>query len=173
MTREEKYRQQLKELGVYKEIFEPEIKALARLERELQRAQKEWSKTASPPGSQPSFLDPHYATIQKLNADILRHREAMGMTPLSLRKLMGAQPEGPDQKELISAALDRIADSVAGFDPGSGSGSAESEKIDLDKLLAARDAYADLPGFHEAQEIGEAMDAEDYDLKQAVAEDMG
>lgn len=170
MTREEKYRQQLKELGVYKEIFEPEIKALARLERELQRAQKEWSKTASPPGSQPSFLDPHYATIQKLNADILRHREAMGMTPLSLRKLMGAQSDGtPDQKDLIAAKLDRIADSVAGFDFGGGS----ETSPELSEILAGRNPFAEMPGFQEAQEISDQMDAEDYDLKKAVAEDMG
>ena len=47
------------------------------------------------------------------------------------------------------------------------------QEIDLDALLAARDPYADMPGFDEAQAISEAMDAEDYDLVQAVAEDMG
>ena len=161
MTREQKYTEQLQELGLYDPIFDPEIKALARLERELQRAQKEWSKTASPPGSQPSFLDPHYPVIQKLNADILRHRESLGMTPMAMRKLRGAQAEGPDQKELITAALDRIAENVS------------DQEIDLDALLAARDPYADMPDFDEAQAISEAMDAEDYDLVQAVAEDMG
>ena len=167
MTKEQIYTQQLKNLGVYREIFDPEIKALARLERELTRAQKAWSATANPPGSRPSFTDPHYAVIQKLNADILRHREALGMTPLSLRKLLGAQPDGtPDQRDLIAAKLDRIAAGVADYDSSAG-------EIDLGKLLAVRNSFTGMPGFDEAAAIGDRMDEEDYDLKKAVAEDMG
>lgn len=168
MTREQKYTEQLKALGIYQEIFDPEIKTLARLERELTRAQKAWSATANPPGSAPSFTDPHYAVIQKLNTDILRHREALGMTPMAMRKLLGAQSDGgPDQRDQIAEKLDRIAESVAAYD------SPADMEIDLEKLLAARDAYADLPGYGEMQAISDAMDAEDYDLKAAVAEDMG
>lgn len=170
MTREQKYKEQLEELGLYNPIFDPEIKALSRLEKELQRAQKEWSATANPPGSRPSFLDPHYAIIQKLNADILRHREALGMTPMAMRKLKGVQAEGPDTRELIAEKLDRIADSVAGYDTDQAAG---SEQIDIGKLIGVRDAFAGLPGFEEAAEISDQMDEEDYDLKQAVAEDMG
>jgi hypothetical protein len=168
-TKEEIYRKQMKALGIYEEIFEPEISTLAQIEREYKRAKTAWSKTA-PPKGKPSMLHDLYPVVMRLRSEMLQHREALGLTPRSLRKLRGAQSEGPDQRELISAALDRIADSVAGFDGGSGS---ETDEIDLDKLLAVRDAYADLPGFEDAQEISEKLDAEDYDLKQAVAEDMG
>ena len=170
MTREQKYKEQLEELGLYNPIFDPEIKALSRLEKELQRAQKEWSATANPPGSQPSFLDPHYAIIQRLNADILRHREALGMTPMAMRKLKGVQTEGPDTRELITEKLDLIADSVAVYDTDQAAG---SEQIDIGKLIGVRDAFAGMPGFEDAAAIGDHMDDEDYDLKAAVAEDMG
>lgn len=90
MTREEKYKQQMLELGIYEEAFDPEIKTLARLERELTRAQKEWSETADPPGSKPSFTEPVYLILMKLRAEILQHREALGLTPKALRKLKGA-----------------------------------------------------------------------------------
>lgn len=114
MTKEQVYRKQLQELGIYEEAFEPEIRMLARLERELTRAQKEWSTTAED-GKAPSFTADIYPTIQKLRAEILQHREALGLTPKALRKLRGPAPEGPGSKELITDALDRIAERVSGY----------------------------------------------------------
>lgn len=161
MTKEETYRRQMKELGTYEEIFEPEIRTLSQLEREYTAAKKAWSKTA-PPGGKPSVLDDHYSVLLRMRAEILQHRDALGLTPKSLRRLRGVNTEGPDQRDLITAKLDKIAESVSG-----------GENIDLGKLLAARDAFSGMPGFEEAVAIGDQMDAEDYDLKKAVAEDMG
>jgi hypothetical protein len=104
-------------LGIYDQIFDPEIKTLARLERELTRAQKAWSATAQPAGSAPSFLDPHYAVLQKLRSEILQHREALGLTPKSLAKLVkGMGAAGPSQPDLIANKLDQIAAAMAQFD---------------------------------------------------------
>ncbi|MBR2698057.1 MAG: hypothetical protein IKE76_05640, partial [Clostridia bacterium] len=112
MTKEQIYREQMQALGIYEPIFEPEIKTLARVEREYTRAEKAWSATAAP-GGKPSFLDPHYPVIQRLRAEILQHREALGLTPKALRKLTGAAGvEAPEQKDLITAKLDRIAERV-------------------------------------------------------------
>ena len=88
MTREQIYREQLQALGIYDPAFDPEIKALATLERLKTRAQKAWSRTA-PPGGKPSFLDPHYPIIIQLEDKILAHREALGLTPKALRRLRG------------------------------------------------------------------------------------
>ena len=110
MTREEVYRQQLTRLGVYDPAFEPEIKTLAKLERKQQRAEKAWSATA-PPGGKPSFLDPHYQVIMQLEDKILAHREALGLTPKSLRRLRGAPAsDAPTSESEISARLDRLLD---------------------------------------------------------------
>ena len=128
MTREQKYREQMTALGIYDEIFDPEIGTLARLERELTRAQKAWSATAQPAGSAPSFLDPHYAVVQRLRGEILQHRQALGLTPQALRKLTGASGlDAPEQKDLITSKLDQIAAAMAQFD---------SEALDADLKAA-------------------------------------
>lgn len=92
MTREQIYTDQLQELGVYDPAFAPEIRTLAQLERRLARVQKAWAASA-PAGGKPSFLDPHYPLIVQLEDKILLHREALGLTPKSLRRLKGAYYE--------------------------------------------------------------------------------
>lgn len=127
MTKEEVYRKQMQELGIYEEIFEPEIKTLCRIERELTRAEKAWSKTA-PPGGKPSFLDDHFVIIQNLRKEILQHREALGLTPKSLKRITGAGgSDAPMQKDLITSKLDQIAAAMAQFD---------SEALDADLKAA-------------------------------------
>lgn len=160
MTREETYRRQMKELGIYNEIFEPEIKTLAQVEREKTMAKKAWSKTA-PPGGKPSVLDDHYAVIQKLRAEELQHRQALGLTPQALRKLTGvnAGTDAPAQQDLITAKLDELVTRVSGYD-------------------GATDGWNTIPGAEEVEAISDLMDRQDhpedgYDLAAAVAEDMG
>lgn len=149
MTKEQIYRQQMTELGIYKPIFEPEIRTLARIERELTRAMKIWSDTA-PPNGKPSFLNDFYPVIQRLRAEALHHREALGLTPQALKKLVGAAgTDAPQQKDLITAKLDQIAAKVSGY---------------------AADPYAGIPGAEEAKAISDKLDE---DLAKAVAEDMG
>lgn len=101
MTREQTYREQLEALEIYDPAFDPEIKTLARLERELTRAQKAWSATAEPKGSAPSFTDPHYQVIQKLRAEILTHRESLGLTPKALHRIKGSYYETVRAGELV------------------------------------------------------------------------
>ena len=120
MTKEQIYQKQLQALEIYDPVFDPEIKTLARLERELTRAQKAWSATASPPGSAPSFTDPHYPIIQKLRAEILQHREALGLTPKALKKIKGSYYEtvragelAEDKQQEEPTVLDFIRDKYA------------------------------------------------------------
>ncbi len=86
MTREQNYTAQMKRLGIYDEAFDPEISTLAQLERELSRMKKAWKKTAKP-GQAPSVTEPIFTEIRKTRAEILQHRETLGLTPKSLRKL--------------------------------------------------------------------------------------
>lgn len=169
MTREETYRRQMKELGIYNEIFEPEIKTLAQVEREKTMAKKAWSKTA-PPGGKPSVLDDHYAVIQKLRAEELQHRQALGLTPQALRKLTGvnAGADAPVQQDLITAKLDAIAEKVAGYDlPADGGQDNVWTGIEA---AAAAEAIGDMM---DQQDDGKLVHRMDADLRHAVAEDMG
>ena len=155
MTREQIYRQQLTELGIYNPAFDPEIKTLAQLERRLTRVQKAWSETA-PSGGKPSFLDDHYPIIVQLEDKILAHREALGLTPKSLRRLIGvAGSDAPQQQELITAKLDQIASRVAGYD-------GQDDPVYLPEGLRL---WAD-------DQVVCESDI-DPDLKKAIAEDMG
>ena len=87
-TKEKKYAEQLKALGVYTPAFDGEIHELCILERELSRARKQWAAT-SPNGAAPSLSHPLYAVITQLRRDILAHRDALGLTPKALKRLVG------------------------------------------------------------------------------------
>lgn len=100
MTREEKYIEQLKALGIWDEAFRPEVVELAQLEREKQRIQKAWSATV-PRGCKPSFTDPLYQILCDKRREILAHRETLGLTPKSLRRLKGAFYETVRVGELV------------------------------------------------------------------------
>ena len=112
-TREQTYAAQLKALGVYDPAFEPLIRDLAKAERRRTRVEKAWAKTA-PPGGKPSFLDPHWQIITQLDREILIYREAMGLTPKSLRKLRGS-PEPAAPQDLIAERLNTIAERVGAY----------------------------------------------------------
>ena len=115
-TREQIYAEQLKALGVYQPAFEPEIKTLAELERDLQRVKKAWRAT-TPDGVPPSPLDPHYAVISALRREILAHRDALGLTPKALRRLRErAAAAADDERSTITARLDEIAARVSSYD---------------------------------------------------------
>lgn len=119
MTREKKYTDQLKAMGIWEDAFAPLVKELAQAERQRQRAQNEWSAKAKaaaeakgldPKKAKPDFGSPLWPIIDGLDRKILAYREAMGLTPKSLRRLRG-QPVaagGGDAPESISAKLDRM-----------------------------------------------------------------
>lgn len=149
--REDIYKAQLQELGIYKPAFDPEIKTLAMLERRKTRAEKAWSATV-PKGQKPSFLDPHYQVIVQLEDKILTHREALGLTPKALRKLRGEPAAGgPSEPELITNRLDAIAQRVGAYEipaahslePEAAQAHDEAQRAAWDGLVPDLDTSAD------------------------------
>ena len=102
MTREQKYREQLTELGIYQELFEPEIHTLAELERDLQRLNKRWKADGCPTvdtsGRGPATSDKTLDSIMALRKEILAHRDALGLTPKGLKRLKREQFEASTEK---------------------------------------------------------------------------
>lgn len=86
MAKEQTYKQQLVNLGVYDPAFDGAIHMLCIQERELSRAMKAWKATV-PKDSAPSIADPLYAEIAKLRRDILARQDALGLTPKGLQRL--------------------------------------------------------------------------------------
>lgn len=92
LSKETKYIEQLKELGIWDDAFRGTVHDLAVLEREQSRARKEWKATAEE-GEAPSMLDELYQLILQQGRDIAKLREALGMTPKGLRRIRTARDE--------------------------------------------------------------------------------
>ena len=96
MAKEEIYKQQLQDLGVYDPAFDPAIHVLCIQERELSRAMKAWKATAAKDQA-PLITDPLYQEISKLRRDILARQDALGLTPKVLQRLRkNATPTSAD-----------------------------------------------------------------------------
>lgn len=92
MTAEEKYRQQMGELGIWQDIFGPEVHTLCMMERELRRAQTRHKQLQEMDDGKAA--DACYALILQLRRDILSHRDALGLTPKSLQRLKSREEIG-------------------------------------------------------------------------------
>lgn len=86
MTKEDKYKADLKSLGIWEPAFAPAVHELCILEREQSRTRKAWKATADP-GQAPSPLDDHYAVILQQDKMIQSLRESLGLTPKALRRI--------------------------------------------------------------------------------------
>ena len=84
-TKEQKYANTMKRLGIYDPAFDSTIHQLAILEREQSRTRKAWKKFAE--GSEePAMLDRLYAVILQQDKQILTLRESLGLTPKALKR---------------------------------------------------------------------------------------
>ena len=112
MAKEKEYTEQLQALGVYDPAFKPMIHELCIQERELSRLRKELSKAkkeaAEKGESPPPLTDPRYTAIRQLQASTLAYRDALGLTPKSLRKLKTNAFEGKNMALLSTSPLARI-----------------------------------------------------------------
>ena len=118
MTREQIYRQQMEELGIWSDAFAPAVHVLAIQERELTRMLKAWRTAAKNRNAEPSVLDPIYAQISALRRDILQRQDALGLTPKGLQRLRRGQPETEVKPQAggLEKALQDLADKVAAYD---------------------------------------------------------
>lgn len=91
-TLEEKYTEQLQELGVYRTAFDGEIKTLAQMEREYRRLDKAWREDKDDAGAV-CYTSKLYESRQKLRREILEHRDSLGLTPKGFKRL---RPEASD-----------------------------------------------------------------------------
>ncbi len=104
MTREQKYIEQMQRLGIYDEIFEPEIHNLCIMERDLQRITKRWKEkgyqTVEQTGRGPATTDKNFDAIMVLRRQILSMKDALGLTPKALARLKGKPAaEATDEDE--------------------------------------------------------------------------
>ena len=105
MTREQKYVEQLRALGIYNTAFDPEIHTLAIMERDHQRTLKAWRAKGS------DVTSDLYPVIERQRKDILAHRDALGLTPKALRRVKGTgTSEGTNEDPLPGTILSIVRD---------------------------------------------------------------
>ena len=85
MRAEDKYKAQLQALGIWQDAFKEEVKTLCQMERELRRQKKFLS---AEPKDKP-MGGKTYESVMQLRRDILAHRDALGLTPKSFKRLRG------------------------------------------------------------------------------------
>ena len=93
MGREAMIRADMEAVGTYNPIFDKTIKALARTERELSKAEKTWrangaqlvAKQVNKAGAEYLARDPYWAAVDKLRADVQSLRTQLGLTPKALK----------------------------------------------------------------------------------------
>ena len=94
MGREAMIRADMESVGTYNAIFEPTIRQLAKMERELSKAEKAWraaggqmvAELVNKTGARYTAKDPHYAVVDGLRGSIQVLRNQLGLTPTGLKR---------------------------------------------------------------------------------------
>ena len=133
MGREAMIKADMEAVGTYNPIFDTTIKQLAKLERELPKAERAWRaaggsmviEQVNKAGATYTAKDPHYAVVDQLRKDILALKNQLGLTPKSLKRVqeqMAAKPETKQSRleqlleEAHSYAVDHAAEFQAAVD---------------------------------------------------------
>lgn len=97
-SKEDVYKAQLIELGIYEPAYNSAIKELCMIERELSRARKNLKAKHTGPDKKLDeyayFTDPLYGVVKQLHASALAYKDALGLTPKALKKLKGQSDRG-------------------------------------------------------------------------------
>ena len=99
----------MRAVGVYNEIFEPAIKSLAKAERQLSRAEKEWraqggkmvAELVNKTGAAYTAKDPYWTAVEQLRKDVQSMRNQLGLTPTGLNKARARGAELPGRLSKI------------------------------------------------------------------------
>lgn len=123
-NKETQIRQAMEALGTWNAVYEPQVKELAKLERELARAEKAWrmayvgddGKAAEPQmvvtliakdNTPYRTKDPYYSAAEKLRKEVAAARQQLGLTPKSLQRVKeqntAQMASGPSRLEQLLA----------------------------------------------------------------------
>ena len=126
MGREAMIRADMESVGTYSPIFDKSIKQLAKLERELAKAEKTWraaggqmvAQLVNKTGGAYTAKDPNYAIVDQLRHDVTSLRNQLGLTPTGLKrakqKTAAMATTGDSPLETLLAAAHDYAGEHAG-----------------------------------------------------------
>lgn len=99
MGREAMIKADMEAVGTYNPIFDKAIKELAKAERQLSRAEKDWrahggqmvSVLVNKTGGEYTAKDPYYTEVDRLRSTVMGMRAQLGLTPKSLKRVQEQQ----------------------------------------------------------------------------------
>ena len=103
--------------GTYREEYETALRNLTRMQRQYDKLEKQFADGGYPfevETEQGSKKAPIVTTLEALRRDILAYMNALGFTPLGLKRMEAAarQNERTQEKDPFAAALEKlVADS--------------------------------------------------------------
>lgn len=94
MGREAMIKADMEAVGVYSPVFDKAIHELAKAERALSRAEKDWkanggkmvAQLVNKTGGSYTAKDPHFAVVEQMRKDITAMRNQLGLTPAGLSR---------------------------------------------------------------------------------------
>ena len=120
-------RKDMELVGTYGAIFEPTIKQLAKTERELSRAEKEWKKQGgqrvctmvNKTGAEYTAKSPYWTAVEDLRATVQGLRNQLGLTPTGLNrarsKLQPAAAGNSKIEQLLASAHEYAIEHAAQY----------------------------------------------------------
>lgn len=119
MGREAMIRADMESVGTYNVIFEPTIRQLAKLERELSKAEKAWraaggqmvAELVNKTGGHYTAKDPNYVVVDQLRGNVQALRNQLGLTPTAFKRVkQKADALSAGQKSPIESLLEAAQD---------------------------------------------------------------
>lgn len=101
--KEDVYVQQLKSMGIWEEAFSGAVHDLAVLERERSRTRKDWKAAKDEDAAE--YAATLYDVLLRQQREIDALREALGLTPKSLRRIRGEFDGAPAKDESKGATV--------------------------------------------------------------------
>ena len=120
-------RKDMELVGTYSAIFEPTVKQLAKTERELSRAEKEWKKQGgqrvctmvNKTGAEYTAKSPYWTAVEDLRATVQGLRNQLGLTPTGLNKarskLQPAAAGNSKIEQLLASAHEHAIEHAAQY----------------------------------------------------------
>ena len=121
MGREAMIRADMEAVGTYNPIFDKAIHDLAKAERQLSRAEKDWrahggqmvAQLINKTGGMYTAKDPYYTEVDRLRGTVTAMRAQLGLTPKSLERVRRQKPAETARKSKLEQLLEDAAEYAA------------------------------------------------------------
>ncbi|MBQ8617630.1 MAG: P27 family phage terminase small subunit [Clostridia bacterium] len=108
------FKKLMQEAGTYRKEYDQALKNLTRMQKQYDVLEKKFAEAEYPfevQTEQGSKKAPIVTTMEALRRDILAYMNALGFTPMGMKRLEGEKPTGTknEEKDPFAEALEKLA----------------------------------------------------------------